>query len=204
MPYNHVHFTTLLTQLTSHFEPFARVVSKWPHKNRVKHIEARWRIYASLNWVLICSDNGLSPVRRQAIIWTNAGILLIGPLGTNFREIVIGIQTFSLTKLHLKTSSAKWRLSCLGLNELSNHVTWGLQAITWTDVDLSSARSIDIHLKKEFYRIYLGHRSLDCVKHHTSTIWFIRPRGQWVYKQPFQLMTSINTDEPVQSRYLHW
>ena len=45
-------------------------------------IEAEWRIYASLNWVIIGSDNGLSPVRRQAIIWTNAGILLIGPLGT--------------------------------------------------------------------------------------------------------------------------
>ena len=24
-------------------------------------------------------DNGLSPSRRQAIVWTNAGILLIGP-----------------------------------------------------------------------------------------------------------------------------
>ena len=33
------------------------------------------------------SDNGLSPRRRQAIIWTNAGILLIGPLGTNFSNL---------------------------------------------------------------------------------------------------------------------
>ena len=30
----------------------------------------------------IGSDNGLSPGRRQAIIRTNAGILLIRPLGT--------------------------------------------------------------------------------------------------------------------------
>ena len=36
----------------------------------------------------IGSDNGLSPGRRQAIIWTNAGILLIGTLGTNFSEIL--------------------------------------------------------------------------------------------------------------------
>ena len=43
---------------------------------------------------IIDSDNGLSPGRRQAIIWTNAGILLIGPLGTNFIDILIGIQTF--------------------------------------------------------------------------------------------------------------
>ena len=39
----------------------------------------------------IGSDNDLSPDRRQAIIWTNAGILLIGPLGTNFSEILIEI-----------------------------------------------------------------------------------------------------------------
>ena len=28
---------------------------------------------ASVNHPIIVSDNGLSPVRRQAIIWTNAG-----------------------------------------------------------------------------------------------------------------------------------
>ena len=66
----------------------------------------------------IVSDNVLSPGRRQGIIWTNAGILLIGPLATNFSEILIGIQTFSFRKMHLKISSAKWRPFCLGLNEL--------------------------------------------------------------------------------------
>ena len=35
---------------------------------------------------IIGSDNGLSPGWRQAIIWTNVGILLIGPLGTNFMK----------------------------------------------------------------------------------------------------------------------
>ena len=38
------------------------------------------------------SDNGLSPGRCQAIICTNAGILLIGPLGINFSEILIKNQ----------------------------------------------------------------------------------------------------------------
>ena len=52
------------------------------------------------------SDNGLSPGRRQAIIWTNTEILLIGPLGTNFIEIIVGIQTFSFRKMHLEMSSA--------------------------------------------------------------------------------------------------
>ena len=64
------------------------------------------------------SDNGLLPARRQAIIWTNAGILLIWPLRRNFNEILIGIQTFSFKKMHLKMASAKWRPFCLGLNVL--------------------------------------------------------------------------------------
>ena len=68
---------------------------------------------------IIGSDNGLSPGRRQAIIWTNAGILLIGPLGTNFSEILIEIDIFSFKKMHLKVSFAKLRPFCLGLNELS-------------------------------------------------------------------------------------
>ena len=57
----------------------------------------------------IGSDNGLSPGRCQAIIWTNAGILLIGPLWTNFSEILIEILTFSFKKVRLKVSSGKWR-----------------------------------------------------------------------------------------------
>ena len=64
------------------------------------------------------SDSGLSPGRRQAIIWTNGGILLIGPLGTNFSEILIEIQTFSLKKIRLKMSSAKYCSFRLGLNVL--------------------------------------------------------------------------------------
>ena len=67
---------------------------------------------------IIGADNGLSPGRLQAIIWTNAGMLLIGPLGTNFSEILIAIETFSFNKMHLKISSAKWRPFCLGLNVL--------------------------------------------------------------------------------------
>ena len=64
------------------------------------------------------SDNGLSPGRCQAIIWTNAGMMSIGPLGTNLSEILLEIYTFSFKKMHLKTSSGKWRTSCLGLNVL--------------------------------------------------------------------------------------
>ena len=96
-------------------------LQQWPstltlsHWGRVKHI-------CVVKLTIIGSDNGLSPGRRQAIIWTNAGILLIGPLGTNVIEILIGIQTFSFKKMHLKMSSGKWRPFCLGLNVLTSHL----------------------------------------------------------------------------------
>ena len=152
--------------------------SKWPHINMGKSYKLLikwglikmvgfvqrtfWKAFLLTHWgrvthsvsklTIIGSDNGLSPDRRQAIIWTNAGLLLIGPLGTDFNEILIPILTFSFKKMHLKVSSAKRRPFCLGiLNEISlmfvlkgavdNIVSAnGLvrnrrQAITWNSAD---------------------------------------------------------------------
>ena len=81
------------------------------HWSRVTHI-------CVSNLTIIGSDNGLSPGRCQAITWTNVGILLIGPLGTNFSEMLIEIHTFSFKKIHLKISSGKWQPFCFGLNVL--------------------------------------------------------------------------------------
>ena len=75
---------------------------------------------------IIGSNNGLSPGRRQAIIWTNAGILLIWPLETNFSEIFIEIHTFSFKTMHFKMSSGKWRPFCFDLNVLTTQ--WPLAA----------------------------------------------------------------------------
>ena len=68
---------------------------------------------------IIGSDNCLSPGRRQAIIWTNAGILLIGPFGTNFSGILIKIYIFSFKKMHLKMSSGNWQPFYLGLKVIN-------------------------------------------------------------------------------------
>ena len=68
---------------------------------------------------IIGSDNGLSPGRHQAIIWSNAELLSIGPWGTNFSEMLIEIHTFSLKQMHLKRLSAKWRPLYLVLNVLT-------------------------------------------------------------------------------------
>ena len=71
------------------------------------------------NLTIIGSNNGLSPGWRQAIIWTNDGQLLIGPLGTNFSEILIEILTFSIKKMRLKVSSWKWRPFYLGRDKMA-------------------------------------------------------------------------------------
>ena len=100
---------------------------------------------------VIGSDNGLSPGRRQAIIWTNVGILLSRIWGTNFSEI----HRFSFKKMNLKMPSVKWRHFCRGLNVLTlqGQVTHIIrqytrpsllqamncrQNITWTNVGIWS------------------------------------------------------------------
>ena len=79
-----------------------------------------------MNRASIGSDNGLSPDRRQAIIWPNAGILLLLTMGINFSEILVEINTFSFTKMHLKISSVKWPLFRLGLNVLRTTRCWAI------------------------------------------------------------------------------
>ena len=72
-------------------------------------LEFRWSLFLGLQLTIfhIGADNGLAPIRRQAIIWTNAGILLTGPLGRNLFK-----------KMHLKMSSLKCWPFCLSLNVL--------------------------------------------------------------------------------------
>ena len=69
-------------------------------RNRVMHI-----------CIITGSDNGLSPVRCQAIVRMNVGL----PFGTNFSAFEY--KSRFLTKMvHLKISSAKCRQFCLGFN----------------------------------------------------------------------------------------
>ena len=112
----------------------------------------------------IGSDNGLSPGRRQAIMWTIAGILLIGPFGTNFSEIVISIQTFSFKKMHLKVSSVKWRPSCLGLNVLTH---WGLSRI-FHILQISSIIFFSISWQNKCFTIWHCFRPWLCTRKATS------------------------------------
>ena len=69
--------------------------------------ESMTHICVSKLTIIGSDNNDLAPGRRQAIIWTNAGKLLIEPPVTNFNEISIEINIFSFKKIHWKMSSGK-------------------------------------------------------------------------------------------------
>ena len=52
---------------------------------KLTHLPLVPHICVSVNWVSVGSDNGLSPVRHQAITWTNGELWLIGPLWTKLQ-----------------------------------------------------------------------------------------------------------------------
>ena len=90
---------------------------------------------------VIGSDNGLSSDRPQAIIWTNAGIVLIQIFGTNFSEILSKIHTFPFKKMHLQNTVCErgtillWHpcVNSLKLCEAYMHEWTGssLEYVTW-------------------------------------------------------------------------
>ena len=92
------------------------------HWGRVTHI-------CIGNITIIGPDNGLSFGRRQAIIWTNAGILLIWTVGTNFSEILIEILTFSLKNAFesvvCEMAAMLFRSKCVNItaNKNTSHLT---------------------------------------------------------------------------------
>ena len=150
------------------------------HWGRVTHI-------CVSKLTIIGSDNGLSPGRHQAIIWTNAGILLIKPLATNFSEILIEIQTFSLTKMHLKMSSVKRWPFCLGLNVLKWHnysVQFGCGP-TWHNshlvnrLSVADVESADITPKSHVFVKIIGHHWI----YVTWASWLLNPLASGLFVQ---------------------
>ena len=108
---------------------------------------------------IIGSDNGLSPSRHQAIIWTNDGILLIWPPGTNFNKMLIEIHTFSFKKMQVKVPSAKWRPFCLGLNVLMTSKYAVRHFGQYCSLNYSSWNRLHI-----YQLIYIYIKSMICMK----------------------------------------
>ena len=149
----------------------------------IQLIETEWHICVS-KLTIIGSDNGSSPGRRQAIIWTNAGILLIQTLGTNFSEIWSAIHTFSFKKMLLKMASAKWRLFRLGLNELNS---WQILESYMVPLHSSNVTWMSWHLKSLATQLFvqqlfqLNNKGNLKALHYWPFEWWIH---QWLVDSP--------------------
>ena len=96
------------TMLKLHYWKYSCICFIYSYGSLLTHWGQMTHIWVS-NLTIIGSENGLSPCQRQAIIWTYDGILLIGPLGTNFSEILIEIHKFSFRFHHVSNNFA-WAL----------------------------------------------------------------------------------------------
>ena len=140
------------------------------HSGRVTHLCVAYL-------TIIASDNGLSPSRRQAIIWTNARILLIRPVETNFSEILIEIHTFSFKKMHLMMSSAKRRSFCLGLNVLRCRMYNDIDMHAYSKGILSSFNPLR---RLDMTSFVVTWQLLDYQPGFLIAVYLINPRLQWL------------------------
>ena len=116
------------------------------------------------NLTIIGSDNGLTPGRCPANIWTNACVFLVGPVETNFNEISIGILTFSFKKMCLKASSAIWRPFCVGLNVLNTRSTSALEEWrVWINRTPKQPKWVNVKIKNTM--TYMDHDDVIKWKH---------------------------------------
>ena len=134
------------------------------------------------------SDNGFSLGRLLAIIWTNAGNFLMGPLGTNFTKIFIAICTYSFKKMHLEMSLGKWRPFCFGPNVVcieTNHV-W--LSMIWVSSMMVVHRVLEAKMSL-FIDGYLSHNAAKCY------IFFdgVPKQNPWYVKQRRVLMIRNDT-----------
>ena len=122
----------------------------------------------------IGSENGLSPGRRQAIIWTSAGILWIGPLGTNFSENLIGIQIFSFKKNAAQNVVCEMA-SILSRPQCVNPTVWGLDFLG------------------QIGKVLGGNALTPVVQIKWSRV---------IYERSVQFIWCFNEDEPGKSKYI--
>ena len=120
-----------------------------------------WRIYASVNYNIIASDNVLSHGRRHPIVWTNDGLLSIRLQGTYFNEILF--ESFHLWKWIWKCRLQKWRPSCLDLNTLTKIIN--LKRINKNHTQQSYDNSVISSGNK------LVKRHINAPRHIINTLW---------------------------------
>ena len=145
--------------------------AKLTHWGRVTHI-------CVSKLTIIGSDNDLSPGRRPPIIWTNAGMLLIEPLGRKFSEILIAIYPFLFKKIHLKMSSGKCRPFCIGVNVLR----WRVHTIQGYLTAALKFMWILNHVLSQSIAVNCRPCDMDEIRHDCSTLSSVRTKSSFIAK----------------------
>ena len=111
--------------------------------NSIQIIEAEWRIYAAVK---------TNHLRHQAIIRANTGILFIGPLGTNYNELLSKIHTFSFKKSAFENDV--WQMAtilsqpqCVKVLCLPKNQTSAWEPGGRLNIKMSSYQYMDPHVK---------------------------------------------------------
>ena len=104
--------------------------------------------------------------------------MLIGLSGTNFSDILIKIQIFSFTKMHLKISSAKRKPFC----------PWG-DELSWPQSPKACYSFTSQHLTDIFHRQFTGWSITCCQTIKVSMQWWIEEgHGNFItWKQYWKL-----------------
>ena len=121
-------------------------VTKWLNEPHISwHSKNQFNYWGRATYIsvskltIIGSDDGLSPGRHKAIVWTNAGILYNWSPRNNFNwNWYIFIK-----KMHLKMSSGKRWPFCLGLNVLT-HLS--LSQLSWSPPPEKQKEGFAIHI----------------------------------------------------------
>ena len=131
---------------------YVRIITPLPIMITLTHWGRVTHIWVS-KFTITGSENGLLHGRHQAIIiWTNTGILLIGPLGTNFSEMLVKIYRFSFKKMHLQrlrnffwSHRPKWPLLKFITSAIFTSHQSNLADVSF--INIGHFRSILLHVK---------------------------------------------------------
>ena len=133
----------------------------------IQLIGTDWRIHVSK--LITGSDNGSSPGRRQAIIWTNVEYFS-WTLRNKMQWNLIEIPTFSFTKMHLKISSGRSAIlprpqsvkhilifknividKCIGISLWNYHVDYMLFEFGWVEISLKDETNIQTKIETNIF-----------------------------------------------------
>ena len=105
----------IMMTMSTHYDWLQYIFHGWIASRRTKsHVWIRSTYWGQVTYICVSKFF----IIDSNIVWTSAEILLIGPLGTNFSEILIEIHILLFKKMHLRVSSAKYCTLCLGHNML--------------------------------------------------------------------------------------